>query len=405
MISKLRLKFIGISTVAVLLVICALVGLVNIVMYTKTLDEVYQITENIAENGGAIPDNRKKMKQNFSDDDAYRIRFFTVKLDSDNNVVNTDLDKIAAIDEDDLDAFVNEALSHKENKGHMSYSGSEYAYKIKSTSNGKLIVFIDCSNEMQTVEDFREMSFLFGLLCLLVFLIIVSIFSKKAIEPVIRNIDSQKQFITNASHELKTPLAVISANTEVIEMQNGESEWTRSTINQINRMNTLIAELITISKFGETDKKELCDVDVSELVKKSAVEFAPVITNQKKSFDYSVADGVSVKATQEGIRQITGILLDNASKYCDECGKISLELTKKSGAKGMLLTVSNTYKDGKNADLSRFFERFYREDKSHNSQNSGYGIGLAVAQGYAEEFGGRISVSYKGETITFTVII
>ncbi|MBR3150318.1 MAG: HAMP domain-containing histidine kinase [Eubacterium sp.] len=405
MISKLRLKFIAISTAAVLLVICTLVGLVNSVMYTRTLDDVYQITERLAENGGTMPENGKKIKPNFSDDDAYRIRFFTVRLDSNNNVTSSDFDKIAAIDEDDLEAFVSEALSNRGDKGHMSYSDSEYAYKISSTSDGKMIVFLDCTNEMQTAEDFREMSFLLGLVCLIVFIIIVSIMSKKAIEPVIRNIESQKQFITNASHELKTPLAVISANTEVIEMTNGESEWTRSTINQIDRMNTLIAELITISKFGEKDKKELVEVDCSSIVKTCTNDFLAVFQQQGKQFAFDVSENVKVKAADEGIRQITNILLDNAAKYCDDGGSVKLKLEPKSANKGMKLTVSNTYKDGKNIDVNRFFDRFYREDQSHNSQKSGYGIGLAMAQGYSEEFGGRISVSYKGDTITFTVII
>ncbi len=405
MIAKLRIKFIAISTVAVFLVIAALVGLVNSVMYHRTLDSVYQNAEFIAENGGTVPSDHKNFSRDFTDEDVYRIRFFTVKLDESGNITSTDFGRIAMIDEDDLDTFIDEISSNRFSRGHFTYSGSEYAYTSKDTSDGKVIVFLDCTNEFNTNENFRQTSYLFGLVCMLGFVIVVSFYSKRAVEPVIRNMESQKQFITNASHELKTPLAVISANTEVIEMTSGENEWTQSTIRQINRMNKLIADLITISKFGEKDKKELVDVNVTAIVSECANDFETVINNQGKTFEKSIADGVSVKAVDEGVRQIVNILLDNAAKYCDDGGRVALTLDKKTALKGMKLTVSNTYKDGKNIDVSRFFERFYREDESHNSKKAGYGIGLAMAQGYAEEFGGRISVSYKDDAIIFTVTI
>ncbi|MBQ9516895.1 MAG: HAMP domain-containing histidine kinase [Eubacterium sp.] len=405
MIAKLRLKFIAISTVAVTLVIVALLGLVNSVMYHKTLDSVYQTAAFIAENDGKMPSDRKKMKQDFTDDDMYRVRYFSVQLDSENKTVSSNLGRIAAVDENELEFFVNEVCSRDFKRGHFTYDNCEYAYTVKDTNSGRVIVFLDCTNEVKTTDDFREMSMLFGLVCLLVFVIIVSIYSRRAIAPVIRNMESQKQFITNASHELKTPLAVISANTEVIEMSNGESEWTRSIISQVNRLNTLIGELITISKFGEKDKKELTQVNASKIVSDCADDFKTVITQQGKEFTADIAENVTVKAADEGIRQIAGILLDNAAKYCDDGGKVSLALAHKSGSKGMRLTVSNTYRDGKDIDVNRFFERFYRSDESHNSEKSGYGIGLAMAQGYAEEFGGKIAVAYKDSTISFIVSI
>ncbi|MBE6720779.1 MAG: HAMP domain-containing histidine kinase [Ruminococcaceae bacterium] len=405
MIAKLRIKFILISTAAVLLVISVLIGLVNSVMYSKTLDSVYQIAGYIADNDGQMPSDHKKITDDFTDEDVYRIRFFSIKLDSDLEVISSDLDKISSVDETEINNFVKDAESHNFKNGHLTEDENTFAYTSKATSYGRIIVFVNCTNEFKTVENFREMSFLYGVFCLLGFVIIVSVLSRRAVEPVIRNAESQKQFITNASHELKTPLAVISANTEVLEMTNGESEWTKSIISQVNRLNTLIAELITISKFGEGDKKELVTVNASKVVSDCANDFKPVFSQQGISFDFSVAENISLKATDEGIRQITGILLDNAAKYCDEGGNVNLSLTPKTVSKGMKLTVSNTYKEGAGKDLSRYFDRFYREDESHNSKKGGYGIGLAMAQGYVKEFGGRMSVSYKGDTISFTVAI
>ncbi|MBQ8077471.1 MAG: hypothetical protein IJ235_03730, partial [Eubacterium sp.] len=254
MIAKLRIKFIAISTVAVLLVIAVLLGLVNSVMYHRTLDDVYKIANYIAENDGEMPESQMKKSPDFTDEDIYRIRFFTVKADSDGNVISSDLGRIHSVSDSDIKTFI---TSVQKDNGHIETDGDAFAYVVKSTSYGKIIVFVNCTNELRTAENFREASLLLGLVCLLVFVIVVSILSRRAVQPVIRNMESQKQFITNASHELKTPLAVISANTEVLEMTNGESEWTKSIISQVNRLNTLIAELITISKFGEGDKKEL----------------------------------------------------------------------------------------------------------------------------------------------------
>ena len=344
MIAKLRIKFIAISTVAVLLVIAVLLGLVNSVMYHRTLDDVYKIANYIAENDGEMPESQMKKSPDFTDEDIYRIRFFTVKADSDGNVISSDLGRIHSVSDSDIKTFI---TSVQKDNGHIETDGDAFAYVVKSTSYGKIIVFVNCTNELRTAENFREASLLLGLVCLLVFVIVVSILSRRAVQPVIRNMESQKQFITNASHELKTPLAVISANTEVIEMSYGESEWTKSTLNQVGRLNTLIGELITISKFGEKDKKELTQVNVSEIVINSAYDIKTVITNHGKEFAADIAENITVKADSEGIRQITGILLDNAAKYCDDGGKVTAKLTHKGAGKGMKLAVSNTYAEGK----------------------------------------------------------
>ena len=264
---------------------------------------------------------------------------------------------------------------------------------------------MDCTNEILYAANFRVNSLFFGLTLLLFFVVVVSFYSKRAMQPIIKNMESQKQFITNASHELKTPLAVISANAEVLEMTNGESEWTKSIRNQVNRLNSLIANLITLSKLGETDKKDLYDVDVSSVIKACCEDYKTVFEQKGLSFDYSVSENIHALATKEGVGEIANILLDNASKYCDDGGRVSLRLSHKSSSKGVRLSVSNTYKDGKDTDYTRFFERFYREDTSHNSENTGYGIGLSMAQGIVQDYRGRISVSFKDEDIIFTVTL
>ena len=222
-----------------------------------------------------------------------------------------------------------------------------------------------------------------------------------------RNMENQKAFITNAGHELKTPLAVIKADTEVLEMSSGANEWTRSISNQVDRLTVLVGNLITLAKMGELDKEDLSEVNFSECVKESSDNYRVVISNQGKTLKTEITDNVKVKGIRDGLTEIVNILLDNAQKYCDEKGMIAVELThtrKNSGAK---LIVSNDYAKGKDIDYTKFFDRFYRGDTSHNSgdaKDSGYGIGLSMAEGFVEEFGGKIAADFRDGRISFTVI-
>ena len=412
MIRKLQLRFIIIATAAMLFVLAALTGLVNSSNYQNAVRNVYQYCDFIAKNGGVLPTEANENSSgseepDFTAEDTYRLRYFTVFLDDNGNVLKTNLKRIAAVKESDISSFVNNALRRNNENGHFSYKNSEYAFSAPGADKGmpKLIVFMDCTNEILYAANFRVNSLFFGLTLLLFFVVVVSFYSKRAMQPIIKNMESQKQFITNASHELKTPLAVISANAEVLEMTNGESEWTKSIRNQVNRLNSLIANLITLSKLGETDKKDLYDVDVSSVIKACCEDYKTVFEQKGLSFDYSVSENIHALATKEGVGEIANILLDNASKYCDDGGRVSLRLSHKSSSKGVRLSVSNTYKDGKDTDYTRFFERFYREDTSHNSENAGYGIGLSMAQGIVQDYRGRISVSFKDEDIIFTVTL
>ena len=234
-------------------------------------------------------------------------------------------------------------------------------------------------------------------------ILLLSVFSNRVVEPYVKNAEAQKQFITNASHELKTPLAVISANTEVIEMMNGKSEWTESTVSQVNRMSNLISQLVVLSRLEEREDLVLSDVDMSEEVNKVIKDFKAVVDTQGKKLEYTVAENIHVKADEKGIHELTNILVDNAVKYCDEEGTIKVTLSQKG--KTTYLAVSNDYKEGTGIDCKRFFDRFYREDQSHNSEKQGYGIGLSMADSLVRMFKGKINVSYKKPVITFTVTL
>jgi signal transduction histidine kinase len=202
-----------------------------------------------------------------------------------------------------------------------------------------------------------------------------------AIQPEVESDRRQKEFITNASHELKTPLAVIKADAEYLEILNGENEWTKAIMNQTDRMNGLIQNLVMISKCDEAEAEAITDVNVSKVISEIIEPFMGLAEREKKTVKMHVASNVIFRFEANQIRMLTSILVDNAIKYCDDEGTIEIYLSQKKPYKPVTFSISNTYAEGKDVDYSKFFERFFRQDESHTIEGKGgYGIGLSVAE-------------------------
>ncbi len=277
-------------------------------------------------------------------------------------------------------------------------------YKYVETPEGQVLAFIDATSETNALRRLFMISMVVCIAGLAVAYILIVHFAEAAVAPERENLEKQKDFITNASHELKTPLAVIRANTEMSQMINGEDEWSDSTLKQIDHMNGLIANLVTISKAQELeDKSEMVEVDVTQIVESVVKTFEPVAAQSELTFEKRIAKDVKMTADASKIMQLTTILIDNAIKYCDENGSITVGLT--PVRKGIRLTVSNSYKDGANTDYNKFFDRFYREDKSHNIDKGGYGIGLSIAQNICQQYKGDIKAMWKNGEISFVCML
>lgn len=414
MINKLRWKFIAIATVAVFIVLAMILTMVNQYFSYNAIKEDQEILQEIVDNDGVMPMNYHMEAVGdeylgISAELKYQMRYFSLLLSVDGDEVKEiNLDHIQSVTDEKALEYGRDILGKRADIGSIIAENGYYIYqKEKRDDDLCLIVVLDCTREMNSVLALRRFSLWFGLACLILFFGILTALSGKVVEPVIKNMESQKQFITNASHELKTPIAIISANTEVLEMMEGENEWTASIMNQVQRLTGLVNNLITLSKMGEGNKEDYSQVDYSACVREIAEGFAPVIDREGKTFSHQIQDGISLYGRKSELEEIANILLDNAVKYCDEKGQVGLSLALvKTGfnkAHTVQLTVSNSYKDGENVDCSRFFERFYREDSSHSSEKSGYGIGLAMAQGFVEEYKGKISASWKDGVISFQV--
>ncbi len=375
-----------------------------------------------------LPDmSESKISEEFS----FEARYFSVVTDKNGEVVWINTERVHAIDEegakDIVDAVANERFMYGDDpitaffesiagsdtnkfKGRFHYKGNIYYYDSKVMEDGNVMrVFVDATSRFMIVHQIYYYMFIVCASILLVFSLLFIFLSKRITEPFIKNQEKQKRFITNASHELKTPLTVISANIEMIEMTGNKSKWTESTSRQVKKLSQLVSNLVTLSKLDEKDELILTDVDASKIVKEQAEPFTAVIESVGKTYVKEIADGIIIKSEARGVQELTSILLDNAQKYCDDNGRVVIKLEqigKGAKAKGARLTVTNSYADGAGVDYNRFFERFYREDTSHNSKKGGFGIGLSIAQEICNKLGAKIQALYNKQTkeITFSVI-
>ena len=245
-----------------------------------------------------------------------------------------------------------------------------------------MILFLNCQREIDSYESFVRNSILISIIVIISVFILIVLVSKKVIAPIQQSYLKQKQFITGASHELKTPLAIISSNADVLEMENGTSKWTTNIHNQVDRLTSLVNSLVVFSRMEEKDTVERTSFDLTEVLKSRIEDFDELANFQKKYIATDIDTNLNYYGEKDSIVQLMDILLENAIKYAPEDSDIWVSL--KKNRKHAILKVSNkaTVQKG---DLSKVFDRFYRLDESRNSTIKGYGIGLSMAQLIAEK--------------------
>lgn len=421
-IKKLRIRFILLATLAIFIIVAGALGLINMMGFYAMREHCLDTMTYISQNGGSMPSRyRPESTSSWGKDFfpgvtwpedtpefAYQTRYFSLRLDSDNHITAVNVKNIVAFSEEQAVEFAQIALSSPLDSGFLQKNKARYGFmKTTLSDGGTLLVILDCTREFADVHTFLSYSIWFGIFCILLYVIIFAFLSNRAIAPFVRNLENQKRFITNASHELKTPLAIISVNAEAMEMMNGKNQWTQGIIKQVRRMSSLISHLILLSKAGEADKAQLniAPFSASSLLLPLKEDFDLLAKDQGKKLVLSCEEGLTAKSDEKYIKEILHILLDNAVKYCDEKGTIMLSASHGKKKDTVLFTVSNDYKDGEHVDYSRFFERFYRNDESHNSKKSGYGIGLSIARELSSLLSVPLTVEYKDGRIAFVLTL
>lgn len=409
MIKKLQRKFVMIAMISLGLVMVLLVGLINIIYLNQMNSKINSTIQILSENEGKFPMfERKEPPKSWPNygfemnpETQFETRYFVVEVNNDGEVETTNTGHIKAITSEEAGEYAENVMSSNKKSGFEGI----YKYAVVEQTDGYMVIFVDCRNQIQTATLLLVTSIGVAFITLLLMFILVSVFSKKAIKPFIVNMEKQKQFITDAGHEIKTPLAIISANADVLELTGGESEWITSIRNQTSRLDKLVKNLLMLSKMDEANIKLIfTDFDLSETVRKTAASFHSIAETTKKNYVLDIHRNIKLHGDESSIQQLVSTLVDNAMKYSDEEGTIRVSLT--TSKKRAKLEVYNTTKEIKVDQLDQLFDRFYRADSSRSRETGGYGIGLSITKSIVEAHHGKITVkSEDGKSICFTVLI
>ena len=382
MFKSLRKKFIITAVGSVAVVITVLAVALNLINFNK-LEEKIDTTLLDASKSQAIAKIFSEdgddlvITKNSTNPTDYN-GFSIAKVDSDGEIIKAYRDDTLVSNHDALQNKVVQAL---EKGGTSGFIGS-YRYLKVNTEVGNLILFLNCQRELDSFESFVKNSILISIFVIVSVLIMIILISKKVIAPIQETYIKQKQFITGASHELKTPLAIISSNADVLEMENGNSKWTNNIHNQVDRLTSLVNSLVVFSRMEEKDAVERVSFDLTEVLQSRIADFNELANFQKKYIVTNITSNLNYYGEKESIIQLMDILLENSIKYAPENSDILVSLEK--NRKYAILKVSNKA-DVKKGDLSKVFDRFYRLDESRNSNIKGYGIGLSMAQLISEK--------------------
>ncbi len=501
MLKKLRRKFIAIAMLSVSIVLIVIVGTINIANYMSTNEALDARLKLIAGNGGTFPDllergsmgeegnttddstnketptlkeppssrtdvqppedmNQADLKDdNLKENDLKRhgispesqfdTRYFTVTINSKDEVENIDTSKIASVSSENAAEYAKKLWkSGKKGDGKSGFADN-CKYLTVDEDGSTMYIFLSCQRELSTIKTYILASAGISVFGLLVVFVMIYFFSGKILKPVSESYEKQKRFITDASHEIKTPLTIIDANTEVIEMMEGENEWTSSTRKQVARLTSLTEKLVFLSRMDEeATKLEMLEFSLSDAILDTAEPFKAVARTKGKKLTIDVTDGILYTGDEKTIRQLVSILLDNAMKYSgcssasSEKGNINkknlnktnfnktylnkttqtqndcattinpapeIEISLKQSGKNRIITVWNTVDETANIKKGRqdiLFERFYRTDTSHNSKTGGFGIGLSAAYAIVKAHKGKITAESKdGRSIKFTIVL
>lgn len=398
MIKRLRKRFILICTLsflAVFVIMVTAIYVTNTIRQNRRLDFIADI---ISENG-SFP-KQKDTSFSFSNslpdfinnDTPFTTRFYTVSLDENGLYQSSSTEFVSDISETDAEHSAEEVLKKGKSRGWYG----DFRYKVYEKDGNKQIIFISGKNHRFSSNEFMKSTIrIFGIGSLAVLALII-ILSKFAMRPTAESYQKQKQFVTDASHELKTPLTLILTNIDIAESELGQNEWLDDIRSEGERMSKLVNRLVTLSRMDEEKALgSFNEFDLSGTVSDTVSEFTELASIYGKNLTADIDKGIKYHGDESEIRQLTAILLDNAVKYCDEGGSIKAVLSQK---KYPILTVTNSYKKVDNIKLDRLFDRFYREDTARTA-GSGFGIGLSIAQSITEHHKGSIKAVKADEGV------
>lgn len=451
----LRRKFILATMLAVSIVLAGIIGAINVANWLNVVDQADRRLDLIAAHGGSLPqpDQNSEAPAGASSDRAssgdtppagpgrlspetpFETRFFTVTLDTDGDVVGTDTAHIAAVDADQAASWAKalaeagaqegfqDSYRYRAVQAAASTAGADAdadaaANGSTATAGGgaqadaaggttsdtgtTLYVFLDCSRDLETFRAFLIASTGISAIGWVLVLALTMGLARVAVRPIAESYEKQKRFITDASHEIKTPLSIIDASCEVVELTKGASEWTESIHAQVERLSALTERLVLLARMDEGAELALAPIDLSATVAAAAEPYRAVALAAGRALAVNIEPHLAAHADAAAIGQATELLLDNAMRYASPGSTIELSLA--AAGKHRRICVRNRCDELPAGDLDRLFERFYRADEARSSATGGSGIGLAAVRAIAEAHRGRARIETP-DAHTFACII
>ena len=362
-------------------------------------------TDGDADNTDTNDKNDKNDKDeepyvHMSPETPFEMRYFSVKLDTAGTVIAIDTSKIAAVDTLEAEKYAKEIHFGGRNRGYVD----SYKYMSGMTKDGnRIYVFLDADRELSSLRSFLIWSLVVTVLGILTVFALVVLLSETALKPIIESYEKQKRFITDAGHEMKTPLTVISANAEIIELENGESQWLTGIKNQVTKLASLTEKLVILSKMEEGAKLEMTDFALSDAFFDTCEQYESIAMSKGVSFEIDVCDNLRIVGNEGEIRRCITLLLDNAFRYVNERGTVSVKAESVAGKVEM--RFSNSTDKTEKGSLDKWFDRFYRTDLSRNSDTGGSGIGLSVVKAIVLAHGGTVHAYGDGKNVEFIITI
>ncbi len=396
MIYILRRKMIWICCSCVVAAFALIFGAIYILGNQQLNRNMDMMTDRISEGNGVFRpfDQNNPMAPGmdrypdfFTEETPFSTRFFTVWIAEDGKIIGVNLDSVSSVAKEEAYQYAQAVLAGGNTRGWQG----NFRYKVFSAMRGTGIVFVDGSMNRSMTQGLMWTAAAVLLGCMMLISVVIIVVSKRVVRPIAESYEKQKQFITDANHELKTPLTLILANLDIVELELGHSEWLDDIRTESIRMSALVSQLTALSRLDEgIPQMPVTEFSFSDVCSDTVSEFAPLLESKGLSMTAYIQPDMTLRGDESAIRRLATILMDNAVKYCDPSGEIFLSAASK---RQIELRVENSCIGIDNMQLPRLFDRFYREDRARTAGSS-FGIGLSLAKSIVQQHHGEIK-AYK----------
>ena len=402
MLRRLRWRFIGVaalSLTAVLLTLTVGINLFFRIQNDKNEDAMLRL---IAEQRGSIPaytgsdDFQLDGGPTLTAETPFDTRYFTAWVDADGQIIQAQMEHIRAVAGDEVKKYVSRAAAKGKTFGYVG----QYRFYRCTDYEQTLYVFLDCFRAQAMSGRLLRSSAAISLVILFGAMVLVYLFSGRAIAPAVKSVERQQRFITDASHEIKTPVTVIGSYASLMLMDDPDNEWARTIEKETGRLSALVTDLVKLSRWDEEGARVSKErFSLSEALWDLLPTYEKLAAADGHAVETDIAEDVSVEGDEGAIQNAISVLLENAVKYAVPGSAITVTLEKKR--RGAQLRVTNGCDLPAGLDPERLFDRFYRADGSRNRTTGGSGVGLSLARAIVEAYRGSVRAVRDGENITF----